>query len=168
MKKLDNYILEALIKKDTKIGTNIDVDHLIKDNFTLYDDTDPDCDDQDWEDCKNNFDEIDSKYDFFLCCRDQSLMKLKNYNNIKNVTVNLDGIIRTVITGNDYGYAVRMSYGHIEIDCINSGSRRTYYVYAISEKAYDEIDSYLWGDMDESDFDISFIYNEKDVIPIKI
>ncbi len=168
MKTINDFIKEALIKKDTEISHNIDVDHLIKDNFILYDDTDPDCDEKDWDDCENDFYEIDGNYNFFLCCKDQSLMKLKDYRKIETVTVNLDDIIKTVITGKDYGYAVRINYGHIEIDCINSGSRRTYYIYAISENAYDEIESYLYGDMDESDFDIGFIYNEKDVIPIKI
>ena len=169
MKELNQYLIEALINKNTKINHIIDVDNLINDNFILYDDSE-EPDDIAWEDCKREFKTINKKYDYFLLCKHTPIMKWKNPNNIViAVSDDLERLYHKVITGRDYGYAVRMVHGHIEIDCINSGSRVTYYIYAISENAYNKIDEWEWGDIDPEDFDFTFLYKEEgNVIPIEI
>jgi hypothetical protein len=71
-----------------------------------------------------------------------------------------------IITGKDLGYEARMVNGHIEIDCINSGSRATYYIYAIKEDVIDEIDDWLDGD---AEYDMwEFLVKKENIIPIEI
>ena len=78
----------------------------------------------------------------------------------------LDNIKGRIITGHDLGYEVRISHGHIEIDCINSGSRATYYIYSLNDKSYEDIESWFDGDLENDKLD--FLYQQGNIIPIEL
>ena len=188
MKNLNNYIVEHLeystfpiterlhINKDSKPG--IDLDNLIDQNITLYDDTKIDADDDRdvlWDDCERELANFNDVYDYYILFKFNSMMKskeiaAKNDKIVEPIEIfdDLNGVKDYIITGKDAGYAVRLVGGHIEIDCINSGSRATYYIYALTPEGYDRLSAFLEGD--ESEPNIDFLYTNEDqkyIIPIE-
>ena len=166
MKTINNYIHRALITKNTKIRTGfIDVDHLTKDNFLLYDSED----EINPEEYPDELTYIDRHYSYFVLCKFESFMNLTKEDYILDLNQSLAALIRKVMTGKDLGYEIRLQYGHLEIDCINSGSRATYYIYAISEEFYDKLTDWFWQDID---LDLKEIKNigtqEEKIIPMEI
>ena len=172
MKTLTNFIQEKyLINNDT--NTEVDLDNLTKEKIVLYDDTaydeeDIDDKDGDWYNCTEDLKNINNEYDHFLAFKGKSIMNIsstaqndvfsiKEYYNYK---LDLYDILYKIIN-NDLGYAIRINGGHIEIDCINSGSRCTYYIYAISGEGDCKIE-------DEEFLDFYTDYDHKYVIPIEL
>ena len=173
MKQLYNIIQEKLvINKHSKIKYN--VDSLTNDNITLYDDQE--CDDEDmqdmqWDYCQNILNEIDKKLNCsgYLILKFKSLGKLDpnkliNDNHILGIDQYLEKCIDEVITGKDYGYKVRLVGGHLEIDCINSGSCGTYYIYAIEKTAWDHLTAWYEGDDEVNS--LAFLYAKESIVPI--
>ena len=170
-------LLEFLIDSNTKIEVDVDnLTHnkkpeiLYSDRWDFEDDNDMDIQ---WEDCKVELGSINQDCKTgFLCTKFNSLGKSKSIrggydpdNDIYTITDDLDEIIDKVITGNDYGYEVRLVGGHLELECINSGSSATYYIYQLEAKAWDNIE--LWWQGDETVDNLKFLYNDKAIIPIK-
>lgn len=178
MKTIHNYIAEKL-----KLGKNLNIkfnlDELIDQNITLYDST-SDFEEEDdesvmWDDCVDAIDNISEKYNYFIAFQYESIMKaketaIKKHENVEPYKISeaLREITEYVMSGKDMGYAVRLVGGHMEIDCINSGSRSTYYIYALSSEGYDRVSAYWEGD--ESEPNIDFLYSDeqqKYIVPIE-
>lgn len=173
MKKLLDIIEGLKIGSKTKIG-GYNPDELNGDHIKIYDSDDgEDENDKDafWEDFESWMDNIEKNYDGFIFCKFKSLSQSKNLDNdIFEYSTNLSDVIKDkIITGNDYGYEVRLVQGHIEIDCINSGSRGDYYIYALSEEIYDNVKMWFEGDLDDDDEikDLSFLLEKGNIIPIE-
>ena len=176
MKELNQYLIEALINKNSKIQEIIDVDNLIDNENYLYNDEDMNLSEYGnrlaWDECNDCLEYFTDTYKYFLTTEFISLMKIKNnYNkSIFGIHDDLLEIKNKIITGKDLGYSIKLFHGHIEIDCINSGSRATYYIYALSEEAYDKMN--LWenepdkleGNTDKEK--LSFLYKKGNIIHI--
>lgn len=173
MKQLKDIIKESLIKKDTKIKHIIDVDNLNKTEETIYDDIEYDDSDESdfhWHECEKFFKRIEQEYQYFITLKFDSIMKSKDLgNNIIFYSDNLIDQYESIITGKDMGYAVKYVKGHIEIDCINSGSRATYYIYAVSDDAYLKISDWFDGYIDKDKSYLEFLKKEENaIIPIEL
>ena len=176
MKKLIDIIEGLKIGSKTKIS-RYDPDVLNGDEWVLYDDTaydeeDEDDKDVDWQDCESQLETINNNYDRFLVTKFNPLSKIKDFEkSIYDINLDLLDLKDKIITGNDYGYAIKLSYGHIEIHCINSGSRGIYYIYSLSPKAYENMQTWwetpdeLEGNTDEEK--LAFLFDEGSVIEIK-
>ena len=148
---ITNYIQEKLkITKDTKI--NYDPDFL--NNFTevLYSyNDDEDLSDLRWDYCESMLKRINNKYEGFVVTRWDSITQIKDFDkSVNDYSDDLEEIKNRIITGRDLGYEVRLSHGHLEFDCINSGSKGTYYVYALKDIAYTDIEAWFDGEEDEN------------------
>ena len=177
MKQLNSFINEKLkINSKSKIG-GYDPDMLNDELYILYDDTnDSENDEVYWEDALDELKQINDKYDGFVVCRWESLTEIKNKKRHLDQYVNdysddLELIQNRIITGRDYGYRIRLVYGHLEFECINSGSSATYYVYALNDKAYEKIEE--WFDTPESldnedDLNLKFLYEKGNILAIEI
>ena len=189
MKKINNFILEKLkisktsfmleklkINSKSKI-CGYGVDRLNDIKTVLYSDIDNEKKDEDdvaveYNDFIDTIENIDGEYPGFIVSRYNSLEKIKGKDNkvfiktVNDYSNNLSEIKDRIITGKDLGYEVRLAYGHLEFDCINSGSRATYYVYALSHEAYSWVE--LWFEGDEGFQDLNFLYEEGNIIPIEI
>lgn len=150
MKTISNYISEKLnLSKDTfKMVYNPDI---LNDNDMLI----LSMDDEDGEYFDYVIDQIDDKYDGFIKCYDHSLNTLltnnKYHAKIENWLDNSDllyKLIKSIMTGRDAGYEAKLKTGHIEIDCINNGSRVTNYIYAVNKEIYDDIEDWFDGNDD--------------------
>ena len=152
MKTLNTYITEKLVlNKDTFKELEYNPDSLSDEYIILYSTEDQDENDEDYfDDFMSNIDELDKEYDSYIVLY-KSLSDIKNNkkdqntNNIINYYIYLDKIIDKYINGKNYGYEVRLAYGHIEIDCINSGSRGTYYIYALHPDISDKVEEWFDG-----------------------
>ena len=171
MKNLKNIILEKLII-NKNIQSQFNPDNITNDKIVMYSDRwdeDKDTLDMDWEDTKRQLEEIDKD----LNCGGYMLLKFKSLgmvNDPKKLEIldigdSLEPCIDTIITGKDYGYEVRLVGGHLEIDCINSGSCVTYYIYAIEKTAWDHLEAYWEGDDEVNS--LAFLYRKESIIPIK-
>lgn len=148
MKTISNYISEKLnLSKDTfKMVYNPDI--LNDDDILILS-----MDDENIEYFDEVIDTINGKYDAFIKCYDHSLNTLltnnKYHAKIENWLDDSDSLyklVKSIMTGRDAGYEVKLKTGHIEIDCINSGSRVTNYIYAVNQEIYDDIDDWFSGD----------------------
>ncbi len=178
MKHLNNYILEKFeINKNTIKQNN--PDKLTGDKVILYSDRwtydEEDKDDKDvlWVDCQDILDTIEKKYSNFMCTKYHSLSTSKSIyggydpdNEIFSISsASLKEVIDEVITGRDLGYEIRIVGGHIEIDCINSGSSATYYIYSLSPETFDRLSA--WWEGDEEVENVKFLYEPNSIVPIK-
>ena len=178
MKEINTYIVEKLTLSQKKTYTSID--SLTGDNLVMYSDRwdeDEDTLNMDWEDAQSQLKEIDKDLDCggYLIIKYKSLGEIQNKKIENNISVldqclqsiekDLETCIDTVITGKDYGYEIRMVGGHLEIDCINSGSCVTYYIYAIEKTAWDHLEAY-WEGNDEVN-SLAFLYAEGSLVPIE-
>lgn len=174
MKSLSSHIIEKLvINKDLKID-KYNPDELNGDNEILYNSQDYDNEDDNsvaWEDCDEIIMSIDKEYDYFLMTRFKSLRNSKDLekdlyayspcqesNDIHDL-ININPITKS------QGLEIRLTGGHIEIDAINSGSRATYYIYALSHKAYDEISAWFEGG-DEEVESLDFLFKPGSILEI--
>ena len=173
MKTINKFILERLkINKNDEIKFNPDT--LCHQTIILYDDTEINDEDKDieWENCESDLKHIDDKiYGLkegqggFVCFRFKSISKSNNIDNdllCYNVDL-LELINEEIITGKDYGYIVRVTNGHIEIDCLNSGNRATYYIYGLSYEGFNIVDDYFNDDTDLNTL-IKALYNKDNII----
>ena len=171
MKQIESFISEKLhLNKETK--ASFDVDDLTNDDIILY--SDRECDDEDmqdmqWDYCQNILNEINKHKDNdgFICTKFKSLGKSKNIEeDIISVEDDLDDIVSKIIDGKDQGYEVRLVGGHLELECINSGSSGTYYIYKLAPLAMGHMQD--WWDGDEDQKSLAFLYAEGSIIPIEI
>lgn len=175
MKPLILYVFEKLkINSNSKVDNKFDPERLDDHRFVLYDSQSYENEDEeaiDWEDCEELLKEYNNHVYGFIVCN-EPISKIKNYN--KNIIMNDQDLLfirENIISGKDLGYEIRYEYGHIEIDCINSGSRATYYIYGLSEEAYEKIVNWfdnpdeLEGDTDEEKLD--FLFKEGNILAIE-
>lgn len=151
--KKDMGINEKLsINKDTITAYNPDA--LNGDNELLYS---SESDDDNWEDVKEELNYLEDKYYGFLVTQFKQLSEITAkqlertlYRNSRQL---IEDIIDEIVNGKDLGYEIKLICGHLEIDCLNSGSRATYYVYA-----FDDDENYKkmidWAGNDLSDEDL--------------
>lgn len=171
MKTLKSIIHERLII-NKHIKPSFNVDDLTNDDITLYNDRE--CDDEDmqdmqWDYCQNILDEINNHKGNcgFICTKFKSLGKSKKIEeDLVFVEEDLDDIVSKIITGKDYGYEVRLVGGHLELECINSGSSGTYYIYKLSPLAMGHMQD--WWDGDEDQKSLAFLYGEESIVPIEL
>ena len=161
MRNINNYIIEKIsispVIEKLKIGVNTKVmsgynpDNLNQDVEELYSDSnDEDLDDLKWDYCESEIKRINKNYSGFVVTRWDSITKIKDFDkSVNDYSDDLEQIKDRIITGKDMGYEVRLSHGHLEFDCINSGSRGTYYVYALTDTALADVES--WFDGEEED-----------------
>lgn len=123
-------------------------------NFTevLYEDEgDEDELDSKWNYCESELARINKNYNGFVVTRYDSITQIKDFNKgVNDYSDDLEEIKDRIITGKDLGYEVRVSHGHLEFDCINSGSRATYYVYALKDTAYADVEAWFNDEEDEN------------------
>lgn len=167
MKTLIDTINEKLrIRKNDVYNPDITDDK----NITLYDSTNYKDKDEEYIDLreyKEIMRQIEKDVDGFLLM-DEPISKSKNLeNDIDNVYIYLDDITDKVITGKDYGYRIRIDSGHIEIDCINSGSSNTYYIYGLSKDGLMKLEEWFDGEEEYSLKDLLFDENTYIIIDIE-
>ena len=170
-----SFMLEKLkINSKSKVNNNFDPERLTDQRFTLYDSQSYENEDDeaiDWKDCEDSLMSYNDQAAGFIAC-DNPISKIKNFEkSIYHINDYLLSICVKIITGKDLGYEIRYEYGHLEIDCINSGSRATYYIYGLSEEAFDKIEQW-WNDPDELEGDtdeekLAFLFKEGNIIPIE-
>ena len=176
MKNLKDIIFEKLkINSNSKVRNSFDPERLTNQRFTLYDSQSYENDNDeavDWKDCEDALMSYDDQVNGFFVCQYEPISKIKNFaNSIYHINDDLLSIREKIITGNDLGYEIRYEYGHLEIDCINSGSRATYYIYGLSQEAYEKMITWwespdeLEGETDEEKLD--FLFEEGNIIPIE-
>lgn len=168
MKRINLYIVEKLKKINKSSSFKYNPDELNNDNIILYsDDGDEDEKDSIWSKCKHTLDEINDVYDGFIAFKNKPISEtdLTDDYALKNLSEDLDDLINECITGNDAGYEVRLKGGHLEIDCINSGSRTTYYIYALNNNNYDLVSDWYQGEDEPKD--LTFLLDEDVIEEIK-
>ena len=176
MKNLKDIIIEKLkINSNSKVDNKFDPERLTDHRFVLYDSQSYENEDEEaseWNDCSQTLRTYDDQANGFFICQYEPISKIKNFEkSIYQICNDLILCRDKVISGHDLGYEIRYEYGHLEIDCINSGSRATYYIYALSENAYDKMITWwespdeLEGDTDEEK--LAFLFDEGNIIPIE-
>lgn len=150
--KKDMGINEKLsINKDTITAYNPDA--LNGDNELLYS---SESDDDNWEDVKEELNYLEDKYYGFLVTQFKQLSEITAkqlertlYRNSRQL---IEDIIDEIVNGKDLGYEIKLICGHLEIDCLNSGSRATYYVYAFDdEENYSKMVDWAGNDLSDED-----------------
>lgn len=176
MKQLTDYILEKFkISSKTLSDQRFNPDKLNNDKQILYNSEDQDEEgDNDifLDDFEKEVEQIDKKFDYYISTRFVSLGNSKNlekdlYSYCPGDNNTLYDMIQNIMTGKDLGYEVRLVGGHIEVDCINSGSRGTYYIYALSHEAYDEVSAWFEGG-DEEVKSLDFLFKEENILEIEL
>ena len=177
MNNIKEYIIEKLkINSNSKVNDDFDPDRLTDRRFVLYDSQSYDNEDEEvleWDECLDTLKSYNNQINGgFFVCRYEPITKTKKISTtIYHIDNDLMKIKNKVFTGNDIGYELRYEYGHLEFDCINSGSRRTFYIYGLSQEGYDKLDIWwnypdeLEGDTDEEK--LSFLFEEGNIIPIE-
>lgn len=166
MQTINKYILEKLVINKTS-KPNFDIDDMSEGiDMDLYDETEFEADyegQEEWDDCNRELEAINDKYTGFIVTQWYSLgdkyHKKINEDAIYIANDDLDYITNKIISGRDYGYAVRLKGGHLEIDCINSGSRGRYYIYALTKEGWDITYNYIHGYDDTYD-DLDFFLED--------
>ena len=161
---------KLVLTNKSKIGKPYNPDELNDDNDEaeiLYSDMEEDNADDEWDCFKEDMKYLEDKYYGFLVTQFTSLSNItvkelerKLWRNSRQL---IDDIINEIVNGKDLGYEISLVGGHLEIDCINSGSRGTYYVYA-----FDNDESYRkmidWAGNDISDEELYELINTKGFI----
>lgn len=138
MKTLSNYVLEKLnIDDDGIVEPQYNPDELTNDEEVLYSDMEEDNAEDEWDCFKEDLKYLEDKYYGFLCTQFDPLsnISVKNLERTiyRNSTSLDDDIVSEIVNGKDLGYEITLVGGHLEIDCINSGSRGTYYIYGFNK-----------------------------------
>lgn len=150
--KKDMGINEKLsINKYTITAYNPDA--LNGDNELLYS---SESDDDNWEDVKEELNYLEDKYYGFLVTQFKQLSEITAkqlertlYRNSRQL---IEDIIDEIVNGKDLGYEIKLICGHLEIDCLNSGSRATYYVYAFdNDENYSKMIDWAGNDLSDED-----------------
>ena len=161
---------KLVLTNKSKIGKPYNPDELNDDNDEaeiLYSDMEEDNAEDEWDCFKEDMKYLEDKYYGFLVTQFTSLSNItvkelerKLWRNSRQL---IDDIIDEIVNGKDLGYEISLVGGHLEIDCINSGSRGTYYVYA-----FDNDESYRkmidWAGNDISDEELYELLNTKGFI----
>lgn len=161
---------KLVLTNKSKIGKPYNPDELNDDNDEaeiLYSDMEEDNAEDEWDCFKEDMKYLEDKYYGFLVTQFTSLSNItvkelerKLWRNSRQL---IDDIIDEIVNGKDLGYEISLVGGHLEIDCINSGSRGTYYVYA-----FDNDESYRkmidWAGNDISDEELYKLINTKGFI----
>lgn len=166
MKTLLEIINEKL--KITKSGYTFNPDTMDDKITIIYDstDTDEDTESTDFEEYEELMGQIEKDIDGFLLTN-KLISKSKNIeNDVDNVYIYWTDITDKIITGKDYGYRIRIDSGHIEIDCINSGSSNTYYIYGLSKDGMMKLEEWFAGEEEYSLKDL--LFDEKNYVIIDI
>lgn len=153
--KKDMGINEKLIINKNTIAA-YSPDELNNDEEVLYSDMEEDNSENEWDNVKEDLKYLDDKYYGFLVTQFKRLSEIKVeqlertlYRNSRQL---IDDIIDEIVNGKDLGYEITLVNGHLEIDCINSGSRGTYYVYAIDdEENYSKMVDWAGNDLSDED-----------------
>ena len=167
MKELNAYILEKLkINKYSQYKFNPD-NIEGGSNRLIYSDIDSEkaeeTDGDGIRDCMNIIN--DNNTGGFIVFKFDSISDSKNFNkSAYDLNLSLLDIFEKIITGKDLGYEIRIKDGHLEFDCINSGSRGTYYIYALSSEGYQVAEDTL--DEDDNDRNWSWLFDKKNFEPI--
>lgn len=178
MKQLSQYLIEKL--HVSKYQDKYNPDELDSDTYVLYDSQSYENEDDEaveWEDCNDTLERFNKNYVGFIVCKWKSLGDLMKSNNLKDIekTLNdysddLTEIKDRIITGKDLGYEIKLNKGHLEFNCLNSGSRATYYVYALDGPAFADIETWFDTpeDLDGNDDSekLSFLFQKGNIIPI--
>lgn len=167
MKTLLETINEKL--KVTKSGYKFNPNIMNDKNIILYDSTNYEDEDEEYiylKEYKELMRQIENDIEGFLLTN-ELISKSKNIeNDIDKVYIYLDDITDKIITGKDYGYRVSINYGHIEIDCINSGSSNTYYIYGLSKDGLMKLEEWFDG---EEEYELKdLLFDEKNYTTIDI
>ena len=154
MKQLTQYIQEKL-KINSKSKINVyNPDFLNNIEEVIYDDEGDEHElDSKWNYCESELKRINKNYSGFIVAKWDPLSELEDFDNNISLSSDLEDIKDDIISGKDLGYEVRLSHGHLEIDCINSGSRATYYVYALKDTAYADVELYFDGEGEDENGD---------------
>ena len=161
---------KLVLTNKSKIGKPYNPDELNDDNDEaeiLYSDMEEDNAEDEWDCFKEDMKYLEDKYYGFLVTQFTSLSNItvkelerKLWRNSRQL---IDDIIDEIVNGKDLGYEISLVGGHLEIDCINSGSRGTYYVYA-----FDNDENYIkmidWAGNDISDEELYELINTKGFI----
>jgi hypothetical protein len=161
---------KLVLTNKSKIGKPYNPDELNDDNDEpeiLYSDMEEDNADDEWDCFKEDMKYLEEKYYGFLVTQFTSLSNItvkelerKLWRNSRQLIAD---IIDEIVNGKAMGYEISLVGGHIEIDCINSGSRGTYYVYA-----FDNDENYIkmidWAGNDISDEELYELINTKGFI----
>lgn len=160
---------KLVLTNKSKIGRPYNPDELNidGDEEVLYSDMDEENSEDEWDCFKEDLKYLEDKYYGFLVTQFTSLSNItvkelerKLWRNSRQL---IDDIIDEIVNGKDLGYEITLVGGHLEIDCINSGSRGTYYVYA-----FDNDESYRkmidWAGNDISDEELYELINTKGFI----
>lgn len=167
MKKLNIYILEKLkINKSSQYKFNPD-DIEGGSNRLIYSDVDSEnAEETEGDEMWTCMDVINDNHDGgFIAFQFDSISDSDNFNkSAYDLNQSLTKILEKIIDGKDLGYEVRTKDGHLEVDCINSGSRGTYYIYALSLEGYKIADDALDEDDDKRNW--YWLFDEKNFEPI--
>ena len=171
MKDIHKFIQEKLIiNKDTECHYDPnDLNNTSEILFNTSDDDDDDLGAEEYDSTINHVADLFEKnkaygafaiYDYTL-----TELKEKNINNIDyELNRNSDKLIDKLFNWRDQGYELRLHHGHIELDCINSGSRATWYIYGLSEDAYIHVEDYFDGEDYVKNLD--FLYKPEMIVEI--
>lgn len=162
MININQYILEKLkISKDSKYKFN--PDEMEGPSILFYDDSDPD-EESDYDYLKDVLDKIDNEYEGFALFRWDSISDCKDfYKSFEMVTSDLKRITERAMDGRSMGYAVKLDKGRLIIDNINSGSRASYYIYALTNDGYNKLTDFLEEEIE----DTSIFFDENNFVQIK-
>ena len=158
---------KLVLTNKSKIGKPYNPDELNDDNDDaeiLYSDMEEDNADDEWDCFKEDMKYLEDKYYGFLVTKFTSLSNItvkelerKLWRNSRQLIAD---IIDEIVNGKDMGYEISLVGGHLEIDCINSGSRGTYYVYAFDDgENYEKMVD--WAGNDISDEELYELINTK-------
>ena len=167
MKKLNTYIIEKLkINKSAQYKSNPDYIEGGS-NRLIYSDVDSEnAEETEGDEMWYRMDVINDNHDGgFISFQYDSISDSDNFNkSAYDLNQSLTEMLKKIIDGKDLGYEVRTKDGHLEVDCINSGSRATYYIYALSSEGYQIADDEL--DENDNKRNWSWLFDEKNFEPI--
>ena len=166
MKKLNTYILEKL-KINKSVQYKFNPDYIEGgSNRLIYSDVDSEnAEETDGDQMWSCMDVINDNHSGFIIFQFDSISDSKNLNkSVYDYNQSLTKMLFKIIDGKDLGYEVRTKDGHLEVDCINSGSRGTYYIYALSSEGYQIADDVL--DEDDNKRNWAWLFDEKNFEPI--
>lgn len=161
MKNFNQYIIEKIkLSKDRFYNP----DDLNDDDEILYSDVRNE--EYDWHDFYRGIKYINNFFSTYLITRFVPINNMKNMDNDLDIGSYIEEIINEIV-GRDQGYEIRLSKGHLEIDCINKGpNRATYYIYGCNEEFGERVEAWATGDITNEEFE-ALIKTPGNIIPIE-
>lgn len=165
MKNLNQYITEKFkISKD--INSTFSPDEMDGNDIFIYSD-EPDDEGESQADGRylNAVNKnIDNKYYGFISFYNEITYNKKPLDDrFIMIQKDFEKVFEKTVNGKDAGYEIKLSKGRYMIDAINSGSRTSIYIYALTKKGYDEIMFWVDNGTDSTDC----FYNEDNFEEIK-